>query len=425
MTLTLSSKYAPLQRLDTRYAIVTGGRGSGKSFAIATMLIAKTEAYIGKTILFTRYTLTNAETSIMPEFMDKIERGNMQGRFHKSGNEITNLRTGTKILFRGIKTSTGINTAALKSIPNLVLWVNDESEELVDETTFDTIDLSIRDQNEHCEVWLVLNPADISHFIYRKFFAANGVEGGYNGVKGDVTYIHTTYEDNAAHLPADYIEKAERLRETDPKKYAHIWLGEWEANREGLVFPNWEEITEEEWPTGLQQWYGLDWGYSDPTAIVRECYDAVRGILYIREIACAYESIPSEVAPVIIEDARNIGYAPGECLIFCDSATPAGIAELSRVFGLNAQEADKRDKDYQISWLRGLSVRYIGENIRREVKSYSFIPSKFDRSVYTSTPQDGNDHFMDSARYGAFTYLQNFQGGGFSLGFGSQYSILG
>ena len=36
-----------------------------------------------------------------------------------------------------------INTAALKSIPNLVLWVNDESEELGDEQTFDTIDLSV------------------------------------------------------------------------------------------------------------------------------------------------------------------------------------------------------------------------------------------------------------------------------------------
>lgn len=422
MTLTLSEKYRPLCGLSTRYAIVTGGRGSGKSFAIATMLIAKTEQYIGKTILFTRYTLTNAETSIMPEFVDKIERGGMQGRFHQSGNEITNLRTGTKILFRGIKTSTGINTAALKSIPNLALWVNDESEELVDETTFDTIDLSIRDNAEHCEVWLVLNPADISHFIFRKFFAATGVNGGFNGVRNDVTYIHTTYKDNAANLPADYIEKAERLKVTDPAKYAHIWEGEWEANREGLIYPAWEEITEDEWPAGLQQWYGLDWGYSDPTAIVRECYDPATGTLYLREVACAYESIPSEVAPVIIADAAGIGYAPGECLVFCDSATPAGIAELSRVFGLNAQEADKRDKEYQISWMRGFRVRYIGDNLRREAKSYSFIPSKFDRSVYTSKPQDGNDHLMDAARYGAFTYLQNYQSG-FGFGFGRDYDF--
>ena len=405
--LTLSHKYAPLQGLTTRYAVITGGRGSGKSFAIATMLIAKTEEYVGKTILFTRYTLTNAETSIMPEFTDKIERGNLQGRFHKSGNEITNLRTGTKILFRGIKTSTGINTAALKSIPNLVLWVNDESEELVDETTFDTIDLSIRDTNEHCEVWLVLNPADITHFIYRKFFAGNGVDGGFNGIKGDTTYIHTSYLDNEDNLPQDYIDKAERLKETDPAKYAHIWLGEWEQNKEGLVFPDWKPATVAEWPAGLPIWYGLDWGYSpDPTAIVRVAYDHLHGTVWLREVISVNESIPSDVGPLIAEDAAKFGMRPALCVVYCDSANPAGIAELRRNCSLNAVPADKRDRTYQVSWLHGFTVRYIGEGIGKEVRTYSYLPSKTDRTVFTKVPQDGSDHFIDASRYAIFTHLQ-------------------
>lgn len=403
--LTLCEKYKPLVRLSTRYAVVTGGRGSGKSFAIASILLARTNQYKGKTILFTRYTLTNAEVSIMPEFIDKIERGNLQEHFHQSGNTITNLDTGTSILFRGIKTSSGINTAALKSIPNLVLWVNDESEELVDEQTFDTIDLSIRDTDEHCEVWLVLNPADVGHFIYRKFFAAYGVDGGFNGVRDDVTFIHTSYLDNLDNLSPDYVERAERLKVSDPDKYAHLWLGEWARNKDGLVYPDWIEISPEQYPNTLPQWYGLDWGYKDPTAVVRECYDPLTGTLYVRQVAMLHESVPADVAPVIIADAATFGYRPQDCIIYCDSANPAGRDELRRGFSLNAVDADKRDKNYQCGWLRAFRVCYCGADIKREVSVYSYEPSKYDKTVYSNTPQDGNDHQLDALRYAAYTHL--------------------
>ena len=148
------SPYLPLfQRGGTRYKLVLGGRGSAKSFSVSTALIDRTYDDDG-TILFTRYTLVNAEVSVLPEFIDKIERLGLNADFEKSGNDIVNKRTGGRILFRGIKTSVGINTAALKSIPKLKMWVNDESEELVDEVVFDTIDLSIRYNEVAGEVWL-------------------------------------------------------------------------------------------------------------------------------------------------------------------------------------------------------------------------------------------------------------------------------
>lgn len=384
---------------------MTGGRGSGKSFAIATILLARTKQYKGKTILFTRYTLTNAEVSIMPEFKDKIERVGLQAHFNVSGNTITNLDTGTSILFRGIKTSSGINTAALKSIPNLVLWVNDESEELVDEQTFDTIDLSIRDTEEHCEVWLVLNPADIGHFIYRKFFAAYGVDGGFNGIKDDVTYIHTSYKDNRENLSQDYIDRAERLAVADPDKYAHLWLGEWSKNKDGLVYPDWQEISEAEYPTTLPQWYGLDWGYKDPTAVVRVCYDPLTATIFIHQVAMMHESVPADVAPVIVADAERFGMRPQDALIYCDSANPAGRDDLRRGFSLNAVDADKKDRNFQVAWLRAFRVKYIGADIKKEVSVYSYEPSKYDKTVYTSTPQDGNDHLLDACRYACFSHL--------------------
>ena len=50
------------------------------------------------------------------------------------------------ILFRGIRTSAGNQTASLKSLQGISTWVLDEAEELIDEDIFDTIDLSIREK---------------------------------------------------------------------------------------------------------------------------------------------------------------------------------------------------------------------------------------------------------------------------------------
>lgn len=421
----LCEKYAPLADLPTRYAVITGGRGSGKSFAIATILIAKTEMFSNKTILFTRYTLTNAETSIMPEFMDKIERGGMGNRFSKSGNDIVNTRTGTRILFRGLRTSSGINTAALKSIPGLVLWVNDESEELVDETIFDTIDLSLRDKFSHCEVWLTLNPSNVMHFIYQKFFIGNGVKGGENCTRGDTTFIHTTYLDNLDNLDQDFIDKAEALKEKNEAKYRHLYLGEWESNAEGLIYKNWQRIRPEEYPSTLPQWYGVDWGYTDwPNAMVRMCYDPARGILYLWQVKPVAD--PSEArltrgaAKAIIADAASlvhytekvvnengvteempVYYQPYDCECYCDPARPENIAELRTKYDISAMKAISRDKVGRIHYLQGFRVCYVGDDIGREVQTYSWQRDKQNKGLFIDKPQDGNDHFLDAVSYGS------------------------
>ena len=67
----VKKKYLPIISNDSRYYIVSGGRGSGKSFSINALLVMLT--YESKhTILFTRYTLTSAYISIIPEFLDKL-----------------------------------------------------------------------------------------------------------------------------------------------------------------------------------------------------------------------------------------------------------------------------------------------------------------------------------------------------------------
>ena len=124
----VKKKYLPIISNDSRYYIVSGGRGSGKSFSINALLVMLT--YESKhTILFTRYTLTSAYISIIPEFLDKLQQLQMTENFHITKDEIINKKTGSKIIFRGIKTSSGDQTANLKSLQGITTWVVDEAEE--------------------------------------------------------------------------------------------------------------------------------------------------------------------------------------------------------------------------------------------------------------------------------------------------------
>ena len=457
-----SSPYLPLfQRGGTRYKVILGGRGSGKSFTVSTALIDRTYDDDG-TILFTRFTLVNAEVSILPEFVDKIERLGLQGDFTKSGNDLVNIRTGGRILFRGIKTSSGINTAALKSIPKLKMWVNDESEELVDETIFDTIDLSIRYNDAPAEIWLVANPPDIDHFLYRRFFKQKGIEDVWNGVKDDVTYIWTTYLTNP-HLPPEYVELAERSKAVDMGYYEHIWLGHFAAHKEGLIYSGWQKKTDEDWPIHLPCWYGCDWGVQDPTAIVRCTYDPDTGILWYKELMYRGEYNISTIAGVIRDDILNRkreirigdrriywegrelsyngdtmpaceigskawkewwaergieGWMEGELReavegifrydgpIYCDPARPENIKSLKIDERLWAIEANNRDKVGRIQYLRYFDVCFIGDNIEAEIRNYRWKQAKNDKTRYIDEPQDGDDHLADACNYACTSHLR-------------------
>ena len=104
MKLILNKKYNPLFSSDARYFIITGGRGSGKSFAVTVFLTLLTMTK-GIRILFTRYTMTSAHLSIIPEFLEKIGLLGFDEVFSINKAEVVNTSNQSDILFRGIRTS--------------------------------------------------------------------------------------------------------------------------------------------------------------------------------------------------------------------------------------------------------------------------------------------------------------------------------
>ena len=187
--------------------------------------------------------MRSAGISIIPEFIEKIELLNTTDDFIITKDEVLNKVTKSKILFRGIKTSSGDQTANLKSLQGITTWVFDEAEEMTDEDMFDKIDLSVRQKGLDNRVILILNPTTKENFIYQRWFEAKGVEAGSNITKDDTTYIHTTYLDNIENLSTSYVEQIERMKERRPSRYKHTILGAWLDKAEGVISVSYTHLT--------------------------------------------------------------------------------------------------------------------------------------------------------------------------------------
>ena len=389
-------KFEPLFLKDRkggpRYTILTSGRAGGKSTAVSTASVCDT--YLDPyTVLYSRQTMTSARVSVIPEYNDKIRILGKQRHFAVKEDMIVNRRSGGKLIFRGIQTSSGNQTAKLKSIPNLRKFFLDEAQELVNPVDFDTIDLSIRLKDAPNEIWLALNPSDIHHWIYKRFFRKPGVPYDYNGVVDDVRYIHTDWRDVREYLSQSFIDNALKMEREQPDKYANLYLGDWSVRRSGLIYPRWRPVTLADIPLGLDWWYGNDWGYSnDPDALVRMAFDPLTRTLYIVEVMYSTGKLPKDVAAAIRQDCEARGTTADRALVYCDPARPDSIQELRLQYGINAVPGINRDKVGRIGYLQGFKVCYVGENVREEAETYSWEPDKADPEVFTNVPQDGGDH---------------------------------
>lgn len=397
----LHHKYKPLGN-DTRYFVVTGGRGSGKSYSVNSLLVALTYEK-GHVILFTRYTMASAHISIIPEFVEKLEELDVLEDFHITKDEITNLQTGSKIIFKGIKTSSGDQTANLKSLQGVTTWVLDEAEELVHEDIFDKIDLSIRAKDKDNRVILILNPTTKEHFIYKRFFEGRGVQGGSNTTKEDVTYIHTTYEDNRENLSDSFLKQIQNTRERRPERYKHQILGGWLEKAEGVIFTNWKLGKFREVSPSV---FGQDYGFSnDPTTLVQTSIDRDAKVIYLKQHIYKQGLTTSQIADMNRRFAKD-------SLIIGDGAEPRLISELNAL-GNNVTPAIKGADSiiYGISLLQDydLIIDEDSVDLVKELNNYSWLEKK------SQTPTDKFNHLIDAVRYSVSYQLSNPNRGKYSI----------
>jgi phage terminase large subunit len=388
--LNLNKKYQALFNSDSRYYILTGGRGSGKSFAINTFLVLLTYEK-GHRILFTRYTMTSAGMSIIPEFIEKLELMGTLEQFTVTKTEIINNLTGSSIYFSGIRTSSGDQTAKLKSIQGVSSFILDEAEELTDEESFDKIDFSIRAKGVKNRCILILNPTTKESWIYQRFFQNRGVPDGFNGTKENITYIHTTYLDNLEHLSDSFVEQLKDMQQRRPEKYRHQILGGWLKRAEGVIFTNWNIG---KFNNDIDSIFGMDVGFSvDESVLVEVAIDKKRKLIWLKEHYYKAGLSTTQLYEL------NRRYA-GSGLTVMDNSEPRLLSELKSK-GINLIPTIKKKG----SILAGISLMQDHQiiidnssvNLIREFNNYTW-------KLNGAIPIDKFNHGIDASRY-AIQYL--------------------
>ena len=375
-----------LQRLILDLAVK---RGSGKSFAVTVFLALLTYEKNNR-VLFTRYTMTSASMSIIPEFVEKLNLMGVIENFEVTKYEIKNKVTGSSIYFSGIKTASGDQTAKLKSISGVNTFVLDEAEELMEEDNFDKIDYSIRSKVSANRVLLILNPTTKEHWVYQRFFQNRGIADGFNGSKDGVTYIHTTYLDNAEHLSESFVKQVEEMKIRRPNKYQHQIMGGWLQKAEGVVFEDWQiGQFNSEIPISC---FGLDIGFArDESVLTEVAVDKLRKIIWVKEHFYKKGLVTSNIYDLCLRYA-------GKRLIVVDSSEPRLIAELnSRGLNCTATVKKKGSIVTGIALMQDYNINLDGENLVKEFNNYVW-------DIRGVKPRDAYNHGVDAMRY-AVEYL--------------------
>jgi len=395
----ISKKYIPLfkrpEGVDTY--IVTGGRFSSKSFTVALAAV-NWAARLNHRILYGRYTSVSGKDSTFPEVEEKIQILGLKDSFNISINRIDSKINKSKIVFKGFKTGSNQQTASLKSLKDFSTLIVEEAEEIPDYDTYEKVSLSIRGNNNNSDEpnikVLILNPVTKEHWIFKEFFESKGVQAGFNGVKDNVCYIHTSYLDCLDFVPEDIIRSFDAMKINKPKRYEHIVMGGWLDKLEGCVIEDWKIG---EFDESLPAVLGMDFGYvNDPTTLVKIATDDNN--IYT-ELKLYRVGMSTNDIITFLENNVHVND-----LILADCAEPRLIEEL-RYAGFNVV-ACRKGKDSIKNGLARLNEKTIVSReqdieLHKELNNYVWNDKK------SNTPIDNWNHIIDALRYGYDELIQD------------------
>jgi len=202
----------------SRYKAYFGGRGGAKSHSFASALVIK-GAEKPLRVLCCREIQRSIRDSSKRLIDDKIEDYGLQDFYTSTDTEIRG-RNGTLFIFAGLKT----NVEAIKSMEGLdVCWV--EEADKVSQRSLELLIPTIR--KEGSEIWFSWNPVSELDAVDMTFRGQNPPP--------DSIIRHVNYDDNP-FFPDVLLKEAEFMKETEPEKYNHIWLGGYRTISEGAYY---------------------------------------------------------------------------------------------------------------------------------------------------------------------------------------------
>ncbi len=230
-------------------------------------------------------------------------------------------------------------------------------------------------------IFLDFNPVDESSWVYD----VADKEGNL--------LIHSTYKDNP-FLPKEQVNEIESLKEADANLWKVYGLGERGTSQE-IIYTHWKQG---EFPEDCETVYGLDFGYSVPTAMVKVGFKD--GKTYVEEMIYQTKLTTSDLA----ERLKDLGIS-NYVEIFCDNAEPKTIEELTRA-GFNAKPASK-DVYAGIQKVKSqpLIISPSSVNLIKEIRSYRWKVDKDGKIHQNEEPVKMWDHLCDAMRYAIYTKL--------------------
>jgi phage terminase large subunit len=204
----------------------------------------------------------------------------------------------------------------------------------------------------------------------------------------DTLYTITTYKDNV-FLPQQQIEEIEKLEHRDPNLWRVFGLGQ-KGIPTRVVFSHQQYYTELPQSAKLLG-YGIDFGYNDPSTLVRVYKD--NDSIYCEELLY----LKNVTIPDFIYKIKDLGINLTDDFI-ADSANPQAISEMSRA-GINAKPVKKDTILSGIDQIKrsNFFVHSNSQNLINELNSYVWKNDKNGNNL--DEPEDRNNHLLDAIRY--------------------------
>lgn len=364
-----------------RWECWMGSAGSSKSYSITQKLIIRACNEKIRILVCRRYGTTIRQT-VFNLFKDILLKWKIldQIKVNESDYRMT-FPNGSEIIFMGLDDET-----KLLSLNNIsTIWIEEAYE--VPQPIVEQLNLRMRGKLNNQQIIMSWNPISKNHWLYE--FINNPPES--------FIFIHSTYKDNP-FLSQEYIEALEELQTRNPAKWKIYGLGQWGVNSDGLVFNNWIEQpvnTNELAQTNYEHRVGMDFGFSDPSAIVESFYDKENKTIYV--VNEYYKT--GQTLDNLLEAIKQMNLT--KCKIQCDSAEPRTIDFFRRNY-INAVPCIKGQNSVnaRLSFLQNnkIIVDPRCKSVINELENFAYILDK-KTNQYTDDTTHEFSHSIDALGY--------------------------
>ena len=387
--------FTPLLERKTRYYILIGGRGAGRSTAVSQYILSKLLAKDFFRCAIMREIASDIRSTVWQEFLDRVQEQNLENVLDIADSTMTAEYGINSIHAHGFRQSSGQHSAKLKSLANYNTVVIEEAKEVA-EPEFMQLDDSLRTVKGDIKVILLLNPPPKSHWIIKRWFDCvdSGVKGFYNiklkdGIT-DTVFLGGTFLDNLANLDDHTIKRYQEYKAIKPDYYYQEIAGLVPEVVRGKIYSGWQQLDSVPKEARLVC-FGMDFGwFPDEAAVVAVHYwnggDVLDEVAYGNWLTNAY----------LAGEIKKYGTA----VTIADSAEPKSIEEIKK-HKIRIEGADKEKGSVEFG-IKTVSEKKIfvtrrSENIWREYENYAWDEDKEGNSK--NRPAHQYSHSMDAIRY--------------------------